>query len=95
MDTGDISDELSDARIREKIRDEYLRDSTGTIVLVGTETKRRKHVDWEIYSSMYIAPSDLKKVLNSRSDIGKEGPMSYPMSERSLALLGAICQNAV
>ena len=24
-----------------------------TIVLVGTETKRRKHVDWEIYSSMY------------------------------------------
>ena len=24
-----------------------------TIVLVGTETKRRKHIDWEIYSSMY------------------------------------------
>ena len=23
------------------------------MVLVGTETKRRKHVDWEIYSSMY------------------------------------------
>ena len=53
VDTGDISDDLTDERIREKIRDGYLRDSTVTIVLVGTETKRRKHVDWEIYSSMF------------------------------------------
>ena len=53
VDTGDISDSLSDESIREKIRDEYLRDSTVTIVLVGTETKQRKHIDWEIYSSMY------------------------------------------
>lgn len=52
VDTGDISDELSDERIREKIRDEYLRDSSVTIVLVGVETKGRKHIDWEIYSSM-------------------------------------------
>lgn len=53
VDTGDISDDLTDQQIREVIRDEYLRDSTVTIVLVGTETKNRKHVDWEIYSSMY------------------------------------------
>ena len=53
VDTDDISDDLSDKYIRELIRDEYLRDSTVTIVLVGTETKRRKHVDWETYSSMY------------------------------------------
>ena len=52
VDTGDISDNLSDQAIREKICDEYLRDSTVTIVLVGLETKRRKHVDWETYSSM-------------------------------------------
>lgn len=50
---GDISEDLLDAQIRRRIRDDYLRDSTVTIVLVGTETKRRKHVDWEIYSSMY------------------------------------------
>ena len=60
VDTGDISDELSDERIRENIRDNYLRDSTVTIVLVGTETKRRKHVDWEIYSSMYDGPVNKK-----------------------------------
>ena len=53
VDTGDISDDLSDSVIREKIRDEYLRDSKVTLVLVGAETKRRKHVDWEIYSSMF------------------------------------------
>ena len=53
VDTVDISDGLSDEYIREIIRDGYLRDSTVTIVLVGTETRCRKHVDWEIYSSMY------------------------------------------
>jgi hypothetical protein len=53
VDTGDIDDDLPDEAIRELIRDKYLRDSTVTIVLVGTETKTRKHVDWEIYSSMY------------------------------------------
>ncbi len=53
VDTGDISENLSDENIRQKIRDEYLQDSTVTILLVGTETKYRKHIDWEIYSSMY------------------------------------------
>ena len=53
VDTGDIADGLDGGYIRELIRNEYLRDSTVTIVLVGTETRRRKHVDWEIYSSMY------------------------------------------
>ena len=52
VNTADVDDNLPTERIRCKIRDEYLRDSTVTIVLVGTETKGRKHVDWEIYSSM-------------------------------------------
>ena len=53
VDSGDISEDLSDETIREKIRDDYLRDSTVTILLVGTETKWRKHIDWELYSSMF------------------------------------------
>ena len=52
VDTGDILDTLSDQDIRERIRDNYLQDSTVTILLVGKETKGRKHIDWEIYSSM-------------------------------------------
>jgi len=52
VDTEDIDDSLPDETIRRKIRDEYLRDSTVTIVLVGVETQYRKHIDWELYSSM-------------------------------------------
>ena len=52
VDTGEISDALSDQEIREKIRDDYLRDTTVTVLLVGENTRGRKHVDWEIYSSM-------------------------------------------
>ena len=53
VDTDEISEQLSDQAIRTKIRDEYLRGSTVTILLAGTETKGRKHVDWELYSSMF------------------------------------------
>ena len=63
VDTGDINDDLPDETIRVKIRDEYLRDSTVTILLVGEETKKRKHVDWELYSSMRDS------VLNKKSGI--------------------------
>lgn len=52
VDTGDINENLSPRRIREIIRDDYLRDTSVTIVLVGKCTKHRKHVDWEIGSSM-------------------------------------------
>ena len=52
VDTGAISDNLPTETIRQKIRDEYLRDSSVTIVLVGAKTWQRKHVDWEIGSSI-------------------------------------------
>ncbi|MCQ2240244.1 TIR domain-containing protein [Treponema sp.] len=53
VDTGDIPDDWDDEKIRMVIRDEYLADTTVTILLVGRETKYRKHIDWELYSSMY------------------------------------------
>lgn len=49
---GDITPNLQTDTIRQKIRDEYLRDSTVTVVLVGSETWKRKHVDWEIGASI-------------------------------------------
>jgi len=49
---GDIDSNLQTETIRQKIRDEYLRDSTVTVVLIGTQTWQRKHVDWEIGSSI-------------------------------------------
>ena len=53
VDTGDVPDTWDDQHIRTEIRDNYLRDSTVTIVLVGVETRNRKHIDWELYSSMF------------------------------------------
>ena len=53
VDTGNIDDTgLKTARVRQKIRDEYIRDATVTIVLIGRRTWQRKHVDWEIGSSI-------------------------------------------
>lgn len=44
---------LTSEQIRRIIRDDYIRDSTVTIVLCGPNTRRRKHVDWEIHATMY------------------------------------------
>lgn len=53
VDMGEIPDNWDAQHIREYIRDNHLKDTTVTILLVGTETKNRKHVDWELFSSMY------------------------------------------
>lgn len=63
VDTGDIPEYWDDQKIRSEIRDNYLKYSTVTILLVGTETKNRKHIDWELFSSMYDG------VKNKRSGI--------------------------
>ncbi len=53
VDTGNIDDTgLKTATVRQKIRDEYIRDATVAIVLIGPCTWQRKHVDWEISSSI-------------------------------------------
>lgn len=51
--TGDIDERLPPQEIRQKIRKEYLSESTVLLLIVGRETRYRKHVDWELYSSMY------------------------------------------
>ena len=57
VEIGDIDDtNLSTERIRQIIRDKYLRDSTVTVVLVGAHTWQRKFVDWEIGSSLRDTP---------------------------------------
>ena len=60
VNTSDIPETWSDQAIRQTIRDEYLRDSTVTILLAGVETRGRKHVDWEIYSSMFDGTKNKK-----------------------------------
>ena len=83
---GDISDDLDDESIRRIIRDDYLRDSTVTILLVGTETKGRKHVDWEVYSSMFDGTVNSKSgilVINLPSTGCTLGTASHGDAERT------------
>ena len=53
VEDGDIDDaRLQTDTIRQKIRDEFIADATVTVVLIGPCTWQRKHVDWEIGSSL-------------------------------------------
>ena len=50
---GDIDDaNIATETIRQRIRDNFIRDATVTVVLIGPCTWQRKHVDWEIGSSL-------------------------------------------
>jgi len=71
---GEIDSNLNTETIRQKIRDEYLRDSTVTVVLIGAQTWQRKHVDWEIGSSI----RDTR--LNPRSGLLGIFLPSYPLT---------------
>ena len=53
VEIGDIDDtEDSSERIFQIIREDYLSDSTVTVVLIGAHTWQRKFVDWEIGASI-------------------------------------------
>lgn len=49
---SDSYDNKTDDEILALIRTNHLKDSTVTIVLIGSDTSKRKWVDWEIYSSL-------------------------------------------
>jgi len=82
---GDIDVNLPPETIRQKIRDEYLRDPTVTIVLIGAETWKRKHVDWEIGASIRQTLRNPRAGLLGiilptypRSDTNKYDPTTIP-----------------
>ena len=53
VEDGDIGDlNIKTETLRQKIRDDFIADATVTIVLIGPCTWKRKHVDWEIGSSL-------------------------------------------
>lgn len=69
------------------IRDDYLRNSTVTVVLIGNDTWKRKHVYWELSSILnprsgligMILPSFKNKYVHNRLTVGrKKLENSYP-----------------
>ena len=57
---GDIDDSLPPESIRKKIRDEFIKDASVLIVLCGSETRKRKYVDWEIHAAMFDTDNNPK-----------------------------------
>ena len=50
---SDINTDVSTEYIKRLIQSEnFLRDASVTVVLCGPNTKKRKHVDWEIYGTL-------------------------------------------
>ena len=60
---GDIDPNYKTDAIRREIRENYISDSSVTIVLIGQNTWQRKHVDWEIGYSLTTSK------LNTRSGL--------------------------
>lgn len=46
-------DNLSSESIRRIIRDDWMQNATVLLLLCGQNTKKRKHIDWEIHTAMY------------------------------------------
>lgn len=49
---GDIDSDVSTDYIRRIIQEDYLGDTSVLVVLIGSETLKRKHVDWEISAAI-------------------------------------------
>lgn len=49
---GDIDSDNSDEYIKRLIQEDYISDSSVLIVLVGPNSKGRKHIDWEISAAL-------------------------------------------
>ena len=52
---GEYSSDNSEVYIKRLIREEIISDSSVGVVLVATNTKNRKHVDWEIYAGLRVS----------------------------------------
>jgi hypothetical protein len=82
---GDISPLANAQTTREIIRTKYLRDTTVTIVLIGSEIWKRKHVDWEISSSIRHTSNNYRSGLIGillptypRQDMSRYNPYTIP-----------------
>lgn len=52
VQNGEYNPDNSDEYIKRLIREEKVSDSSVVVVLLGPNTKKRKHVDWEIYAGL-------------------------------------------
>ncbi len=52
VSNGEYNTDISDEYVKRLIREDKISDASVVVVLVGPNTKNRKHVDWEIYAGL-------------------------------------------
>ena len=52
VENGEYDSDDSDEYVKRLIREEKITDSSIIVVLIGPNTYKRKHVDWEIYAGL-------------------------------------------
>lgn len=85
VEDGDIDSDNSDEYIKQLIQKDYLADTTVLVILIGPNTKHRKHIDWEISGALNPKIGDkcagiLGLKLPSHPDFGsdKHSPSKLP-----------------
>lgn len=89
VEDGDIDSDNSDEYIKQLIQKGYLSDTTVLVVLIGSNTKHRKHIDWEISGALNYKVGDkysglLGLVLPNHPDFGT-GKATYNLIPTRLA----------
>lgn len=77
---GEYNSDNSDEYIKRLIREDKVSDSSVVVVLVGPNTWKRKHVDWEIYAGLRASVngnSGLVGILLPTYSVGYNGEYSY------------------
>lgn len=54
VEDGDIDSDNNDEYIKQLIQKDFLTDTTVIVVLIGPNTKCRKHIDWEISGALNL-----------------------------------------
>ena len=49
---GEYDEDLCDEYVKRLIREDKIADCSVVVILIGSETYKRKHVDWEIYAGI-------------------------------------------
>lgn len=86
--SGEYNPDNSDEYIKRLIRDDKVSDSSVVVVLVGPYTKKRKHVDWEIYAGLRASihgSSGLVGILLPEFPLTSEGKYYYSDLPKRLA----------
>jgi len=77
-----LIDSTDTAYVNRTIREDYITGTSITIVLCGTETWRRKYVDWEIHSTLDKNHALLGVILPNHTQVMRDGQFVWLVPDR-------------